>query len=89
MYSVTRWYGRKGAAMSALGGVDMALWDLRGKAAGKPLYQLLGARRERVRIYASALLWKDDPAQLAEEAEKAHRQRLSSDEDPPGQKLRL
>ncbi len=70
MYSVTRWYGRKGAAMSALGGVDMALWDLRGKAAGKPVYQLLGAKRNRVKAYASALLWKDDPAELGEEAKR-------------------
>ena len=37
MYALTRWYGRKGAALSALGGVDMALWDLRGRAAGKPV----------------------------------------------------
>ena len=70
MYSITRWYGRKGAAMSALGGVDMALWDLRGKAAGKPVYQLLGAKRDRVKAYASALLWKDDPAELGEEARR-------------------
>ena len=35
---VTRWYGRKGAAMSALGGVDTALWGIRGKTAGKPVY---------------------------------------------------
>ena len=70
MYSLTRWYGRKGAAMSALGGVDMALWDLRGKAEGKPVYQLLGAKRDRVKAYASALLWKDDPAELGEEARR-------------------
>src|SRR5436305_12991326 len=30
MYSLTRWYGRKGAAVSALGGVDTACWDIRG-----------------------------------------------------------
>ena len=47
-YRLTRWYGRKGAAMSALGGVDIALWDIRGKAAGKPIYQLLGARHDAV-----------------------------------------
>jgi D-galactarolactone cycloisomerase len=70
MYSVTRWYGRKGAAMSALGGVDMALWDLRGKAAGKPLYQLLGAVRDWVPAYASGLLWKDDPRELGDEARR-------------------
>ena len=67
-YKVTRWYGRKGAAMSALGGVDTALWDIRGKAAGKPVYQLLGAQRDSVPAYASGLLWKSDVGELAEEA---------------------
>lgn len=67
-YGVTRWYGRKGGAVSALGGIDMALWDLRGKAAGKPLYQLLGAQRDRVAAYASGLLWKRDVSELREEA---------------------
>src|SRR5690349_7265197 len=42
MYELTRWYGRKGAAVSALGGVDIACWDLKGKAAGEPLWSLLG-----------------------------------------------
>jgi D-galactarolactone cycloisomerase len=69
-YSVTRWYGRKGAAVSALGGIDMALWDLRGKAAGQPVYQLLGAKRHRVPAYASALLWKRDVSELREEAQR-------------------
>lgn len=68
MYRVTRWYGRKGAAMSALGAVDTALWDIRGKALGKPVYQLLGSCRESVPAYASALLWKEDIAELADEA---------------------
>ena len=66
-YKVTRWYGRKGVAMSALGGIDTALWDIRGKAAGKPLYQLLGAQRHSVGVYASGLLWKDDVSELREE----------------------
>ena len=69
-YKLTRWYGRKGAAMSTLGGVDMALWDIRGKVEGKPVCELLGARRARVPAYASALLWRDDPAELGEEAER-------------------
>ena len=67
-YNVTRWYGRKGAAISALGGVVIALWDIRGKVAGKPIYKLLGGERDRVPAYASALLWKDDPADLGREA---------------------
>ena len=67
-YSLTRWYGRKGATVSAIGGIDMALWDLRGKAAGLPVYQLLGAKRHRVPAYASGLLWKRDVAELRDEA---------------------
>jgi L-alanine-DL-glutamate epimerase-like enolase superfamily enzyme len=70
MYRATRWYGRKGAAMSALGALDIAFWDLRGKALGKSVYSLLGGNDEnpRVRIYASALLWNDGLDDLAAEA---------------------
>ena len=67
MYRLTRWYGRKGAALSALGGVDMALWDLLGKAERTPVWRLLGARQGTCPVYASALLWKEDEA-LAQEA---------------------
>lgn len=67
MYRLTRWYGRKGAAMSALGGVDVALWDLRGKATGKPVWALLGGERPSCPAYASGLLWKEID-ELAEEA---------------------
>ncbi len=68
MYAVTRWYGRKGAAMSALGGLDVAFWDLRGKAIGKPVWALLGGVRASCPAYASALLWKPDVKLLADEA---------------------
>ena len=68
MYKITRWYGRKGAAMSALGAVDTALWDIRGKVFGKPVCEMLGEHRDSVPAYASALLWKEDPADLAAEA---------------------
>jgi len=68
MYGLTRWYGRKGAAMSAIGGVDTALWDLRGKALGKPVWKLLGGERATCPAYASGLLWKDDVGDLADEA---------------------
>ena len=67
MYGLTLWYGRKGVAMSTLGGVDTALWDLRGKSAGKPVWELLGGGRKTCPAYASGLLW-NDVDKLAEEA---------------------
>lgn len=67
MYGLTRWYGRKGVAISALGGIDIALWDLRGKAAGKPVFRLLEAERNSAPAYASGLFWQDDLSQLEEE----------------------
>jgi len=67
MYRITRWYGRKGAAMSAIGALDTAFWDIRGKAAEKPVWQLLNGESSRCPAYGSALLWKH-PKELAEEA---------------------
>jgi L-alanine-DL-glutamate epimerase-like enolase superfamily enzyme len=67
MYQITRWYGRKGAAMSALGALDTAFWDLRGISLGKPVWELLGSERRSCPAYASALMWKDIEA-LAQEA---------------------
>ena len=64
MYRLTRWYGRKGVAMSALGALDIAFWDVRGKEAGKPISELLGSSRSSVPAYASGLLWQDDMSDL-------------------------
>ncbi len=45
---------RRGASISALSGIDIALWDLLGKSLGVPVWQLLGGRRsERMPAYAS------------------------------------
>ena len=53
--------------MSALSGIDIALWDLAGKAAGLPIHQMLGgACRERVRMYRATgggLPWVVEPGQ--------------------------
>lgn len=67
MYRITRWYGRKGAAMTALGALDTAFWDLRGQALDKPVWSLLGGKEASCPAYASALLWKE-PHELAAEA---------------------
>jgi D-galactarolactone cycloisomerase len=46
--------GRRGITVSALSGIDIALWDLLGKALGQPVWRLLGGRlRERIPAYAS------------------------------------
>ena len=46
--------GRRGVTVSAMSGIDMALWDLLGKSLGVPVYQLLGGRcRESLPAYAS------------------------------------
>jgi len=68
MYSLTRWYGRKGVAVSAIGGVDIALWDLAGKVREQALFRLLGGSSPIVGTYASGLLWRDDMSLLADEA---------------------
>ena len=57
MYMGSVYYGRRGVAIHALSGVDLALWDIKGKALGKPVCELLGEkRRDRVRPYASLLM---------------------------------
>jgi L-rhamnonate dehydratase len=49
-------YGRKGAAIEAISAIDIALWDIIGKALRKPVYELLGGPvRESVLLYASGL----------------------------------
>jgi D-arabinonate dehydratase len=48
LYLGTRYLGRKGLLMRALSAVDIALWDLRGKALGAPLWELLGGYREHI-----------------------------------------
>ncbi|TDD99014.1 L-rhamnonate dehydratase [Jiangella asiatica] len=54
MFSSTLLYGRKGIVLHAISGVDLALWDLHGKAVGEPVHALLGGKiRDAVRVYAT------------------------------------
>jgi len=52
MYDATSYYGRRGAVIHAISAIDIALWDLRGKVQGKPLAEILGAKKQRDRILA-------------------------------------
>lgn len=64
-------YGRMGAALNVMSGLDIALWDLAGKATGRPLYQLLGGSvRKEVAAYSS-VLFPDDPEHLEDVRHKA------------------
>ncbi len=63
--------GQSGMSTSALSAYDLALWDLVGKAAGLPVYQLIGAVRDRLPVYYSSLFLNLDEAELVAEAARA------------------
>ena len=55
MYNSSLFYGRKGLAIQAISGIDLALWDLAGKTANQPVYKLLGGRtKDRVPVYLTS-----------------------------------
>lgn len=56
MYRQTMAFGRKGIGMAAISAVDIAIWDVLGKASGQPVFRLLGGRtKPKIPIYASKL----------------------------------
>ena len=59
------WFGRGGAIEHTISGIDIAMWDILGKATSQPVGRLLGGRyRDRVRPYASLLM--TDPGPLSD-----------------------
>lgn len=57
MYRGSYYYGRRSVGIHAMSGIDIALWDIMGKAAGRPVHKLLGGRiNSRLRAYASMLM---------------------------------
>jgi D-galactarolactone cycloisomerase len=72
MYHATRDYGRKGSVLAAISGIDIALWDIAGKAYGVPISQILGgAFRSRVQAYATGFYRLKGPGEAARLAEEA------------------
>src|SRR5712691_10481517 len=62
-------HGRKGPSMMALSALDCALWDLKGRWAGAPVYRLLGGpTRDTIPAYASALGYSIEPERAAARA---------------------
>ncbi|MEO9175369.1 MAG: mandelate racemase/muconate lactonizing enzyme family protein, partial [Gaiellales bacterium] len=57
LYDKSTHYGHRGVALHAISAIDIALYDLAGKILGQPVHRLLGgAFRDRVPVYASALM---------------------------------
>jgi L-alanine-DL-glutamate epimerase-like enolase superfamily enzyme len=50
----------RGQIMSAIGGIDLALWDIRGKSAGRPVFELLGGKRRTIYTYATGGYFREE-----------------------------
>jgi L-alanine-DL-glutamate epimerase-like enolase superfamily enzyme len=67
MFQETLLIGRRGALLRSISAVDIALWDLAGKASNQPLYKLLGGFRDSVPAYASGGYYREgDPLAYVE-----------------------
>jgi len=72
LYNRIKDYGTTGMAISALSGIDIALWDIIGKVTGKPIHKLIGgAHRTEVTAYATGLYFIDMDRLVEEAVEEA------------------
>lgn len=70
MYNAGFYHGRRGALIHLLSGLDIAFWDIKGKAMGVPTCVAMGARHhEKITAYASTLV-RNTPAQMRQAVEK-------------------
>jgi D-galactarolactone cycloisomerase len=75
LHQNTFWLGRGGSITHTISGIDIALWDILGKATGQPVGRLLGGcYRDRVKPYASLLM--DEPKRLADVLVKLKEQKF-------------
>jgi len=70
MYNATIYHGRRGVVISAMSGIDIALWDILGKAKSKPIYKLLGSKRSKIQPYASIYPFGNTLEEVTKTAQK-------------------
>ncbi|MCC7351287.1 MAG: mandelate racemase/muconate lactonizing enzyme family protein [Phycisphaerales bacterium] len=73
MYEATDYIGRRGLAMHAIGGIDIALWDIAAQSAGKPIHQMFpgGMRRDRIAAYGTIYPLERTPDGVARQVSRA------------------
>src|SRR5882672_3787128 len=88
MYRRTMYFGRTSVGIAAMGAVDMALWDLKGKHYGEPIHRLLGGKQHpRIKAYASILFGRDgrQTAEITRRWREAGYQAVKCGWEPMGQ----
>ncbi|MBB3899794.1 mandelate racemase/muconate lactonizing enzyme family protein [Roseococcus suduntuyensis] len=72
LYNRIKDYGAQGFSITALSGIDIALWDIMGRATGKPIHKLIGgAHRTQIMAYATGLYFIDMDRLVEEAVEEA------------------
>ncbi len=92
MFHASDHYGRRGAALHVISAIDIALWDIAGKVAGRPVCELLGGRRlDEIPVYASEVMPEtpDEVRRIAERAVEAGYTALKLGWGPLGRDLVL
>lgn len=80
MYASTRDYGRHSTPVEAISAVDIALWDILGKAWKQPVWKLLGgAFRSKIRLYATGFYYKLSDLEKEHEQEVVERARREAE----------
>ena len=77
VYEATDYVGRRGIVMHALGGMDLAIWDLHGQAVGQPVHMLIGGKiRDRLPAYGTIYPLERTPAGVKRQVEQAQEMNL-------------